>query len=321
MVDDFDQFEAVFGFKSDVAYNQQTIDDIVRNRRTLENLLFIDRLLKALGIDKASKLYPPRSAFDLRNLHERIVASESPDHHKQSIFYYILKDLAHLSRHAAEGFARATYLPEKFKIFIDGIWYMDRLKFERALEHLTEPALIPTFPEDILYTLCRFAPENDCSLPLAYFHTVSPCIASNKVLEAFFLIVCRASVTEAFFFSREQGEFIHRNLFEKLINFVLVDSTGTIRAKRSVELINLPFDNVENNWFEEYLKDGKGRTLSGASDTIIMKGLATGDSTFLLEHGQSIAGRKIAGVNWATIRESLQHGPGIDAGSRDVLMS
>lgn len=52
MMDDFDQFEAVFGFKSDVAYNQQTIDDIIRHRRKLDNALFVDRLLKALGIDK-----------------------------------------------------------------------------------------------------------------------------------------------------------------------------------------------------------------------------------------------------------------------------
>lgn len=52
-MEDFDQFEAVFGFKSDVAYNQQTIDDIIRNRRALENVLFIDRLLRALGIEKS----------------------------------------------------------------------------------------------------------------------------------------------------------------------------------------------------------------------------------------------------------------------------
>lgn len=153
-MENFDQFEAVFGFKSDVAYNQQTIDSIVRNRRALENVLFVDRLLKALGIEKgeyntcdllqltdlsltfdikASKLYPPRSALDLRNLHGRIVSSESPDHHKQSILYYILKELPHLSRHAAEGFAKASYLPEKYKIFIDGIWCMDRLHFEVGL--------------------------------------------------------------------------------------------------------------------------------------------------------------------------------------------
>lgn len=47
-----DTFEAVFGSNPEVAYNQNTIEDIARNRRALENLLFVDRLLKALGIEK-----------------------------------------------------------------------------------------------------------------------------------------------------------------------------------------------------------------------------------------------------------------------------
>ena len=48
----FDDFEAVFGVRPDAAYNQETIEDIVRNRHALENMLFVDRLLVALGIDK-----------------------------------------------------------------------------------------------------------------------------------------------------------------------------------------------------------------------------------------------------------------------------
>lgn len=49
---DFQQFEDVFGSKSDTSYHQQSIDDIVRNRQRLDNELFVDRLLKTLGIDK-----------------------------------------------------------------------------------------------------------------------------------------------------------------------------------------------------------------------------------------------------------------------------
>lgn len=169
--------------------------------------------------------------------------------------------------------------------------------------YLTEPGLIPTYPDEILYALCRHAPENDNSLPLAYYHTISPSIASRKVLEAFFFILCRSSITEAFFFSRDHGEFIHRDLFEKLIDFVLVHSSGTIRAERGVELISLPLDEAEKAWFEDYLQDGKGRTLFGSGDTIIMRRLATGDSTFLLENGKKMAERKVAGVNWATLGE------------------
>lgn len=52
---DFNKFEDVFAFNPDVAYKQQTIDDILRHRRTLENVLFIDRLLTALSIDKSEE--------------------------------------------------------------------------------------------------------------------------------------------------------------------------------------------------------------------------------------------------------------------------
>lgn len=77
----------------------------------------------------ASKQYPPRSNDGLKNLHHLIVSSASPDHHKQSLMYYILKDLLHSSS-PAEEFSKAVYLPEKYRIFIDGIWCLDRKEFE-----------------------------------------------------------------------------------------------------------------------------------------------------------------------------------------------
>ena len=45
-------FDSIFSFRPDIAYDQQTLDQISKNRQSLENELFIDRLLKALGIEK-----------------------------------------------------------------------------------------------------------------------------------------------------------------------------------------------------------------------------------------------------------------------------
>lgn len=57
-MEDFNKFGEVFAFNPDVAYKQQTVDDILRHRRTLENVLFIDRLLTTLSIDKSEeKIY------------------------------------------------------------------------------------------------------------------------------------------------------------------------------------------------------------------------------------------------------------------------
>ena len=47
---DPDDFEAVFGSNPTVAYDEETRRKIHHHRQALEKELFIDRLLKALGI-------------------------------------------------------------------------------------------------------------------------------------------------------------------------------------------------------------------------------------------------------------------------------
>ena len=151
-MDDFDDFEAVFGNNSNIAYETAVANDITKRRCSLENELFIDRLLKALGVQKGathiqnkcirkfdltdeftrsvSESYPAKSHEDLRLLHEQIISSSSPDHHKHSALYYLLKDLQKYSHQSPRDFANASYLPGKYRTFIDGIWHLDRLEFE-----------------------------------------------------------------------------------------------------------------------------------------------------------------------------------------------
>ncbi|KAF6218617.1 hypothetical protein HO133_005968 [Letharia lupina] len=303
-MDDSDDFEVVFGNNSNIAYEKPVADDIKQRRRSLENELFIDRLLKALGVQKVSRSYPAESHENLRLLHEQIISSSSPDHHKHSALYYLLKDLHKYSHQSPRDFANSSYLPGKYRTFIDGIWYLDRLEFEKALDYLTEPALVPTFPEEILYTLCRHAP--DATLPIAYYQTVSPAITSGKVLETYCLTLCRVSLTEAFYFSRTQGDLNHRVLFEKLINFVHASSHGAIRATRGVELIDLPLSEGEESWFTDFLEDGKGRNLAGANDTLIMRAIATGRSESVSRDRRKWNGHKIDGVDWNTLRGGIR---------------
>lgn len=51
-MDDSDDFEIVFGKNSNIVYEKPAADVIKQRRRSLENELFIDRLLKALGVQK-----------------------------------------------------------------------------------------------------------------------------------------------------------------------------------------------------------------------------------------------------------------------------
>ncbi|OAX85476.1 hypothetical protein ACJ72_00155 [Emergomyces africanus] len=317
----WEDFDATFSFKRDSSYDPKTYDQIIANRRALENVLFVDRLLKALNINAASRVYPPRSNQALRSLYAQIVSSSSPNHHKQALIYYILRDFrSKSSGDASLQFARLCYLPEKYRLFIDGLWHLDRLEFRRALEYLTQPSLLPTFPDEILYVLATHPKQqkqqqnssgenDDDSLATAYYLTVSPPLASPKALNAYFALLCRTHITEAFYFTRKQpSPTSHRDLLEQLILFVLsTTKPGEARAKRAMELINLPFNAEEENWFEECLLTGKARNLPGAKDTVMMRRVATGRLQDLNSGDlETLGGRKIEGLNWDDLRKNLR---------------
>ena len=141
------------------------------------------------------------------------------------------------------------------------------------------------------------------------------------VLDVFFNTMCCASVTEAFYFSRSHGQLIHHQLFEKLVNFVHADTAGEIRAGRGVEMISLPFDETEEEWFEKYLVEGKGRSLFGAKDTVMMRKIATGRSHEAMDFGANMSGRKVNGMNWESLKDALQQSSGQKAASRSTITS
>lgn len=78
----------------------------------------------------ASRLYPPKSDSGLREIHHQIISSTSPDHHKHSVLFYLLKDISHKNDRGPQQFAQLVYLPAKYESFIEGIWLMDRMRFE-----------------------------------------------------------------------------------------------------------------------------------------------------------------------------------------------
>lgn len=51
-MEDPEEFYAVFGSEPNLAYQEQTVHEILKHRRSLDNELFFDRLLKAVGIDQ-----------------------------------------------------------------------------------------------------------------------------------------------------------------------------------------------------------------------------------------------------------------------------
>ncbi|KAF7716985.1 Uncharacterized protein PECH_003204 [Penicillium ucsense] len=302
----WENFNDIFHFNKKFSYDSKVVDQIISNRKALENQLFADRLLGVAGIKAASKAYPPKTNDDLQSLIEKIVSSELDIHHKQALIYYILKD-CRSAPDAASRFARECHLPEKYRLFIEGLWNLDRLEFRRAIELLTEPSLIPTFPDEILYVLTLpHLPKHDDGLAIAYYHTTAPPLAGPNVQRAFFETLCRSNVTEAFFFTRKWDECQRRLYFDQLVEFVLKTPAGQTRSRRAMELVGLPFGEDEEDWFEETLLHGTARTFPGAKDTVMMRRLATGRVTGLENELEALGGKKVDGLNWDTLRHSMR---------------
>lgn len=179
-----------------------------------------------------------------------------------------------------------------------------------ALQYLTHPSLIPTFPEEILELLVRKAKVNDdFSLALAYYHTAQPTLVGADVLGGLFTGLVHASVTEAFYFARGQTEYAHRHMFELMITQVLEKPRSKLLAERCVELVNLPFSQEEESWFEDYILRGDGGTLPKGKDTLMMRRMGTGNFKESLAL-KSLNSRTVGGLDWNILTSALEDGLG-----------
>jgi hypothetical protein len=98
-------------------------------------------------------------------------------------------------------------------------------------------------------------------------------------------------------------------MFEMLIASVLHSPAGDRTANRAAELVNLPFTQEEEDWFEEYLTLGNGKGLKRANDTLMIWKIGTGRFKDALS--VSITGGKpVNGLSWETIVSGLQEGLG-----------
>ena len=94
-----------------------------------------------------------------------------------------------------------------------------------------------------------------------------------------------------------------------LIAVVLHNSTPDTVADRSVELVNLPFTHEEDDWFEDYLLRGEGRTLRKSGDTWMMRKIGTGKFSESLSV-KGLSNRSISGLDWGTLSKAVQDGLG-----------
>jgi Nuclear pore complex assembly len=140
---------------------------------------------------------------------------------------------------------------------------------------------------------------------MAYYLTVSPPLASENTRRAFFETLCRASITEAFYFCRQHDDEGHRYYLQHLISFVLSTDAGATRKDRAMELVNLPLNDQEEEWFEDHLLQGTAKVLPGAKDTVLMRRFAIGTLQNLSAEFEWLGGRKLDGIDWDGLRQSI----------------
>ncbi|KAI9894176.1 MAG: hypothetical protein M1814_004030 [Vezdaea aestivalis] len=299
-------FEEVFSFNPNYTYDQSAVRQIVTHRKELGNKLFLDRLFEAVGIEQGPRLYPPKTNNDLRTLFQKISASPAPLHYRQSILYYLLQDS---DEAASEAYATTTFLPEQFRLYTAGLWLLDQLDFDQALLYLTKPHLTPTFQEEILSTLLTHCSSSNPHLPLAYMHAVLPSLTTPSALDLVFRTHLLTSLPTAYGFTRTQNAALHRSFFEQLVTRTLEQPRGEARASACAMLVNLPFDEEEEWWFEEFLTEGSGRGLVGARDAVAMRRLGMGKYREAVGT-RGLSGVSVDGVGWDVIKEGVERGLG-----------
>jgi len=208
-------------------------------------------------------------------------------------------------RSLAHGPSRLQGMYSKRSPFTQRLIYL--LGSQSAISYLAEPSLIPTFPDEILYALTLTKlPKHDDNLTITYYLAAAPPLATEKVQRAYFETLCRSNVTEAFYFSRRYDDNNRQGLFGQLVEFVLKTPAGQHRSRRAMDLVGLPLDEDEAQWFEETLLRGNASSLPGAKDTVMMRRLAIGQMDGLAPELESMGGKKIDGLNWDDLRESMQ---------------
>ncbi|RQM08312.1 hypothetical protein DH86_00003811 [Scytalidium sp. 3C] len=307
----YQDFEQVFAFNPECEYERSLVLGIEAHRKKLEGLLFIDRVLKLLGIKRPAKIYPPRSNNDIRSLHKAILESGGADHHKISVLYYILLDFDSLTsrREYSAHFEQSSYLPQKYQIYMQGLWFLDRLNFELALQYLTHPSLIPTFADEILQVLVEHSRQDDITLAMSYYYTVQPMLTDSRSVDKLFLTIAETSVMEAFYFLRAQPSHTQQHMFEKLVTQVLNSSSVSTIADQATELVSLPFTREEESWFEDYLLQNEGRSMRKAKDALIMRRLGTGKFEEVLAL-RDVNSRTVDGLDWTNLSLAVEEGLG-----------
>ncbi|KAF2665088.1 hypothetical protein BT63DRAFT_459707 [Microthyrium microscopicum] len=309
---DITLFDDVFGLVGKNHYPTHLVGPVHAAQEELDAPLYFHRLLDVLNLKTSSKLYPPKNAKEFRTLHQHIAEASCQTIQKQALLYYLIKDCCVVAKDnsAADAFQKAACLPKKYWFAMQGLWCLDKLNFKEAVEYLTQPSLLPVFGSEILATLLRAGED---SLALAYFDATNPALNTPELREQYFAALVRASLTQGFFFMRRQSPSanVRKPLLKALFDSVLSLPGGEQRRDRAAELVDLPFDEEEEQWVREYLTKHNGRS-DLSHDILVMRFIAKGEYNGALEqiNRKKTSRSNHDGIKWENVAQAVNRGIG-----------
>lgn len=144
------------------------------------------------------------------------------------------------------------------------------------------------------------ASDRDYTLALSYYHAVQPMLKSPLALELLFDAMAKTNATEALLFSRARPQHTRERLFGRWLASVLDHGRKEDPSSRVSQLALMPFDPMEEVWFEEYLTVGEGRNSRKAKDLLLIRKIAC-------DRFSDIARIRPSGP-WAAVLEGIKAG-------------
>jgi hypothetical protein len=290
--------------------SSQLYEVIKQNRDGLGGTLFYDVLLKDLcGIE--DRLYPPRNLQSVLSLIRRIESNVDTKQIRQAcLIYYLFLDFGELKlqEDIAAYYADQLNIPRGHLELIQGLWCLDRLKYEEAMLHLGHPETLPEYHDRIIAAFIKHSTSPmKYQQVMTYINAKCPRLMSEDTVGYYVETLCSVSLYSALRFSRTSSPNIRLALFEKI-----VDSALTINPKENLwRLANLPLNEEEatllRKVLENIISSGDDHA-SVVKDVLLMRNLHGGDllqARRVTSLGNSSAFDTTSQVTWSDISRGL----------------
>ncbi|KAG5358406.1 hypothetical protein CJU89_4966 [Yarrowia sp. B02] len=231
------------------------------DRKNMFDRLF-EHNINANSLPQAQKLFPPSNINDLLKL-VRLIETDKPtetlqdDLQVECLIYYLLLDA---NKEAADSYAAVVLIPAGYTHFMNGCHALDRGDMQRAVDEITYPGSVSTFPDAVVQALNAEAVaqkkrrEGD-ELIVRYFDDNTPKCEAPESTNILIASLARLDPMAALTYIRALTSTAHKLAFECLVKACIEERYlgGVWRlgnlpfTKEEGELLHYALDNVSQD--------------------------------------------------------------------------